>query len=92
MSKRVKIEKTLSDKEKEILHLLLNNPKEYVGFRELLLLFDQNYSYDSLKKKLREHLDSLDQKLMKALGSKNSVMEERKSINDARNKEVKIKS
>ncbi|MEN8667104.1 MAG: hypothetical protein ABF304_06680 [Flavobacteriaceae bacterium] len=92
MSKRVKIEKTLSDKEKEILHLLLNNPKEYVGFRELLLLFDQNYSYDSLKKKLREHLDSLDHKLMKALGSKNSVMEERKSINDARNKEVKIKS
>lgn len=92
ISKRVKIEKTLSDKEKEILHLLLKNPREYVGFRELLLLFDQNYSYDSLKKKLREHLDALDQKLMKALGSKNSVMEERKSINDARNKEVKIKS
>ena len=47
--------------------------------------------YDNLKKKLRGALDSLDQKLMVFFKYKESCLAERKSIEDARVKEVKLK-
>ena len=46
-------------------------------------LFNQDLSYDNLKKKLRGALDSLDQKLMVFFKYKESCLAERKSIEDA---------
>ena len=61
-------------------------------FPVLMQLFNQDLSYDNLKKKLRGTLDSLDQKLMVFFKSKETCMEERKSIEDARVKEIRLKS
>jgi len=91
-SKKNSLYKTLSSKEQEILNILLHSSPEYVSFPTLMQLFNQDLSYDNLKKKLRGTLDSLDQKLMVFFKSKESCMEERKSIEDARVKEVKLKA
>jgi hypothetical protein len=91
-SKKNSFYKTLSTKEQEILNILLHSSPEYVSFPTLMQLFNQDLSYDNLKKKLRGTLDSLDQKLMVFFKSKESCMEERKSIEDARVKEVKLKA
>lgn len=91
-SKKNSLYKTLSSKEQEILNILLHSSPEYVPFPTLMQLFNQDLSYDNLKKKLRGTLDSLDQKLMVFFKSKESCMEERKSIEDARVKEVKLKA
>ena len=91
-SKKNSLYKTLSSKEQEILNILLHSSPEYVSFPTLMQLFNQDLSYDNLKKKLRGTLDSLDQKLMVFFKSKESCMEERKSIEDARVKEIKLKA
>ena len=89
--KKSSLYKTLSSKEKEILNILLHSSPDYVPFPTLMQLFNQDLSYDNLKKKLRGTLDSLDQKLMVFFKYKESCLEERKSIEDARVKEVKLK-
>ena len=91
-SKKNSFYKTLSTKEQEILNILLHSSPDYVPFPVLMQLFNQDLSYDNLKKKLRGTLDSLDQKLMVFFKSKETCMEERKSIEDARVKEVKLKA
>ena len=71
--------------------MLLKASPEYVSFQNLLKLYDSNLSYDSLKKKLRANLESLDQKLISFFKLKRtSCLEERKCIDDARNKEVRL--
>ena len=89
--KKSSLYKTLSSKEKEILNILLHSSPDYVPFPTLMQLFNQDLSYDNLKKKLRGTLDSLDQKLMVFFKYKESCLEERKSIEDAIVKEVKLK-
>ena len=84
--------RTLSSKEIEVLEILLASAPDHVSFPTLMQLFNQDLSYDNLKKKLRGTLDSLDQKLMTFFKKKNSFLEERKSIEDARIKEIKLKS
>ena len=91
-SKKNSFYKTLSTKKQEILNILLHSSPDYVPFPVLMQLFNQDLSYDNLKKKLRGTLDSLDQKLMVFFKSKETCMEERKSIEDARVKEVKLKA
>ena len=71
---------------------MLHSSPDYVPFPTLMQLFNQDLSYDNLKKKLRGALDSLDQKLMVFFKYKESCLAERKSIEDARVKEVKLKS
>ena len=84
--------RTLSSKEIEVIEILLASAPDHVSFPTLMQLFNQDLSYDNLKKKLRGTLDSLDQKLMTFFKKKNSFLEERKSIEDARVKEIRLKS
>jgi len=89
--KHKRLYKILSSSEIELLEMLLKASPEYVSFQNLLKLYDSNLSYDSLKKKLRADLESLDQKLISFFKLKRtSCLEERKCIDDARNKEVRL--
>lgn len=82
---------TLTTKEKEVLDMLLTASPDYVSFPSLMALYNQDLSYDSLKKKLRSTLDSLDQKLLAFFKFKRvSCLEERKCIEDARVKEIRL--
>lgn len=90
-NKQKKIYALLSSKEIEILEMLLHKNPDHVTFPSLMQLFNQDLSYDNLKKKLRGTLDSLDEKLMRFFKQKNSFLEERKSIDDARVKEIRLR-
>ncbi len=71
--------------------MLLKASPDCVSFPSLMALYNQDLSYDSLKKKLRSTLDSLDQKLLAFFKFKRvSCLEERKCIEDARVKEIRL--
>lgn len=89
--KQKKLYALLSSKEIEVLEMLLHKNPDHVTFPSLMQLFNQDLSYDNLKKKLRGTLDSLDEKLMRFFKQKNSFLEERKSIEDARVKEIRLR-
>ena len=63
---------------------------EYISFPELMTIYDQDLTYDSLKKKLRHSLTEIEKKSQILLKINRNIFEERRSVEDKRIKCIRI--
>ncbi len=84
------IHQELTAEEKNLLLKIFNQYPEKISFGELFDSFDAKLSHDTLKKKLKQTLDSIDDKIRKKFQLNASIFEIIKSEDDKRVKKVGI--
>lgn len=91
-SKRNEIEIILTEEESEIFKLILEKHPHFISFPDLMDVFEPHLNYDSKKKKLRQSLYQIEDKIKGVLKTTKSIFEERKNKEDQRIKEIRIQS
>lgn len=84
------IESILTTEEFRILKMILDSHPNHVQFLDLMTVFGNNMSYESLKKKLRFSIQDLENKLQTFLKTSADIFVIQRNKDDKRNKEIGI--
>jgi hypothetical protein len=84
------IESVLTTEEFKILKMILDMHPNRVQFLDLMSVFGNNMSYESLKKKLRFSIQDLEAKLQTYLKTSTDIFVIQRNKDDKRNKEIGI--
>jgi len=80
----------LTEQESTIFKLILEKHPDFISFPDLMDVFEPHLNYDSKKKKLRQSLYQIEDKIKVVLNTKKSIFEEGKNKEDQRIKEIRI--
>ena len=84
------LESELNQEELMLFKKIFFAAPKYISFPELMTIYDQDLTYDSLKKKLRHSLTEIEKKSQKLLKINRNIFEERRSVEDKRIKCIRI--
>ena len=84
------LESELNQEELMLFKKIFFAAPEYISFPELMTIYDQDLTYDSLKKKLRHSLTEIEKKSQILLKINRNIFEERRSVEDKRIKCIRI--
>jgi len=90
-AKRKEIQAVLSKEEAHLYQSILENYPDYISFPDLMSAFEDHLSYENKKKKLRAALNQIELKIQRVIKRKSNIFLERKSKEDMRIKEIRIK-
>lgn len=90
-SKRNEINSVLTLEENKIFTLIVNSYPNYLPFPEMMNMFETHLNYESRKKRLRNSLNQIEDKIKIVLKSGNRIFIERKNKEDLRIKEIRIR-
>lgn len=85
------LESELNQEELQLFKKILAVYPQFISFPELMTIYDQDLTYDSLKKKLRHSLSEIEKKSQKLLKKNRNIFEERRSVEDKRIKCIRVK-
>ena len=84
------LESELNQEELMLFKKIFFAAPKYISFPELMTIYDQDLTYDSLKKKLRHSLTEIEKKSQILLKINRNIFEERRSVEDKRIKCIRI--
>ena len=84
------LQSELNQEELQLFKMILAVSPQFISFPELMTIYNQDLTYDSLKKKLRHSLSEIEKKSHKLLKKNRNIFEERRSVEDKRIKCIRI--
>ena len=90
-TKRNEIDSVLNLEENQIFNMIVVSYPGYLPFPEMMDSFEPHLNYDSRKKRLRNSLNQIEDKIKIVLKSSDKIFIERKNKEDLRIKEIRIR-